>query len=43
VLLIIMAAIIIFGLTKRRFDRWEGILILGFYLAYVVGLFVLYS
>jgi len=43
IMLVIMAAIIVFGLTKRRFDRWEGILILGFYLVYVAGLFVWYS
>nr|WP_209679898.1 calcium/sodium antiporter [Methanohalophilus levihalophilus] len=43
VMLVVMVAIIVFGLTKRRFDRWEGFLILCFYLAYVAGLFILYS
>ncbi|MDK2891723.1 calcium/sodium antiporter [Methanohalophilus sp.] len=43
VMLVIMAAIVAFGLTKHRFDRWEGFLILGFYLAYVFGLLFLYN
>lgn len=43
VMLVIMVAIVAFGLTKRRFDRWEGFLILCFYLAYVAGLLILYS
>ena len=43
VMLLIMVMLIIFGITKKRFDRWEGALILGTYLAYVAGLFLWFN
>ncbi len=42
VMIMLMLLLVIFGITRRRFDRWEGGIILVIYLAYVVGLFVLY-
>ncbi|MCQ1535606.1 calcium/sodium antiporter [Methanosarcina sp. KYL-1] len=42
-MLLIMLALIGFGLTGKKLARWEGGLILGAYLAYVAGLFVLYG
>jgi len=43
VMLIIMVVFIVFGVTKQRFERWEGAVMLGLYLAYIVGLFMWYS
>lgn len=42
-MLFIMALLVIFGLTKKRFDRWEGAIILGTYLMYTAGLFIFYG
>ncbi|MGP8336753.1 MAG: calcium/sodium antiporter [Methanosarcinaceae archaeon] len=42
VMLFIMAILILFGITKKRLDRWEGAVILFSYLAYVAGLFLWY-
>ncbi|MCD4703496.1 MAG: calcium/sodium antiporter [Methanosarcinaceae archaeon] len=42
VMILLMLLLIIFGITRRRFERWEGGVILTIYLAYIVGLFVLY-
>ena len=38
----ISLALIIFGITGKKLERWEGGVILGAYLAYVAGLFILY-
>ncbi|WP_406662295.1 calcium/sodium antiporter [Methanolobus sp. ZRKC3] len=38
-MLVIMALLIIFGITKKRLDRWEGAVIVIAYLAYLAGLF----
>lgn len=43
VMMFIMVIFILFGITKKRFDRWEGVIILGSYLAYVAGLFLWYN
>ena len=43
VMMFIMVIFILFGITKKRFDRWEGAIILGSYLAYVAGLFLWYN
>ncbi len=42
-MLVIMLALIIFGLTGKKLERWEGALILGAYLVYVAGLFTWYG
>ncbi len=39
----IMLLLIIFGITGKKLERWEGGLILGAYLLYVAGLFTLYN
>jgi cation:H+ antiporter len=41
-MLVIMALLIIFGITKRRLERWEGATIVIFYLLYLAGLFIFY-
>ncbi|HJH32398.1 MAG TPA: calcium/sodium antiporter [Methanosarcinaceae archaeon] len=43
VMMFIMVILILFGITKKRLDRWEGAVILCSYLAYVAGLFLWYS
>ncbi|MGP8329550.1 MAG: calcium/sodium antiporter [Methanosarcinaceae archaeon] len=43
VMLFIMVILILFGITKKRLDRWEGVVILCSYLAYVAGLFLWYN
>ena len=43
VMMFIMVILILFGITKKRFDRWEGAVILCSYLAYVTGLFLWYN
>ncbi|MCL7411282.1 MAG: calcium/sodium antiporter [Methanosarcinaceae archaeon] len=43
VMIFIMVILILFGITKKRFDRWEGAVILCSYLAYVAGLFLWYN
>jgi cation:H+ antiporter len=43
VMLVLMAGLILFGLTRKRFDRWEGFLILLCYVGYIAGLFMWYS
>ncbi|MDY0386719.1 MAG: calcium/sodium antiporter [Methanolobus sp.] len=42
-MLLIMALLMIFGITGRKLERWEGGLILGAYFVYIVGLFTLYN
>ncbi|WP_319508005.1 calcium/sodium antiporter [uncultured Methanolobus sp.] len=42
-MLLIMVLLVIFGITGRKLQRWEGGLILGVYIIYVVGLFTLYN
>jgi cation:H+ antiporter len=39
-MLLIMVLLVIFGVTKRKLERWEGGLLLGVYLAYIAGLFI---
>ncbi len=43
VMMFIMVILILFGITKKRFERWEGVVILCSYLAYVAGLFLWYN
>ena len=43
VMMFIMVILILFGITKKRFERWEGAVILCSYLAYVAGLFLWYN
>ncbi|TGC07491.1 calcium/sodium antiporter [Methanolobus halotolerans] len=40
VMLLIIFLLVIFGITGRKLERWEGALILGTYLAYIAGLFI---
>lgn len=42
-MLLIMLALIVFGLTGKKLERWEGIAMLAAYFAYVGGLFTLYG
>lgn len=42
VLIVLTVALIVFGVTKGRFERWEGGLMLIGYLGYVAALFVWY-
>ncbi|WP_407356623.1 calcium/sodium antiporter [Methanolobus sp. WCC5] len=42
-MIIIMVLLLIFGITGKKLERWEGGLILGVYLGYVTGLFSLYN
>lgn len=42
-MLLIMVLLMIFGITGRKLERWEGGLILGAYFGYIVGLFALYN
>lgn len=39
-MLLIMLMLVIFGITRRKLERWEGGLLLGVYLAYIAGLFI---
>jgi cation:H+ antiporter len=39
-MLLIMVLLVIFGITRRKLERWEGGLLLGVYLAYIAGLFI---
>lgn len=41
-MLVIMGLLIVFGITKRKLERWEGATILIFYLLYLAGLFIFY-
>ena len=43
VMLLIMSMLIIFGLTNKRLDRWEGAVIFGTYAVYITGLFVWFN
>lgn len=43
VMMFIMVILILFGITKKRFERWEGAVILCSYLAYLAGLFLWYN
>jgi cation:H+ antiporter len=42
VMLLIMVLLVIFGITGKKLERWEGGVILGIYIAYIVGLFTLF-
>ncbi|MBP1909000.1 calcium/sodium antiporter [Methanolobus bombayensis] len=39
----LMIILIIFGITGKKLERWEGGLILGVYVGYVAGLFTLFN
>ncbi|AKB27916.1 Inner membrane protein YrbG, predicted calcium/sodium:proton antiporter [Methanosarcina siciliae T4/M] len=39
----ITLALVVFGITGKKLERWEGGAILGAYLFYVAGLFILYG
>lgn len=39
-MLLLMVLLVIFGITRRKLERWEGGLLLGVYLAYIAGLFI---
>lgn len=43
VMIILMLLLLILGVTKRRFDRWEGALLFIVYGAYIFGLFMFYT
>lgn len=40
---LVFLALIVFGITGKKLERWEGGVILGAYLAYVAGLFIFYG
>ncbi|TFH04360.1 MAG: sodium:calcium antiporter, partial [Methanosarcina sp.] len=40
---LISLALIVFGITGKKLERWEGGVILGAYLVYVAGLFIFYG
>ncbi|WP_292464640.1 calcium/sodium antiporter [Methanolobus sp.] len=40
IMLLIMVLLVIFGITKRKLERWEGGLLMGVYFAYIAGLFL---
>ncbi|MDA0525532.1 calcium/sodium antiporter [Methanococcoides alaskense] len=42
-MIVIMLLLIIFGITKKRLDRWEGVVIMLAYFGYIAGLFLLYN
>ncbi|NPE30812.1 calcium/sodium antiporter [Methanococcoides sp. SA1] len=42
-MIVIMLLLIIFGITKKRLDRWEGVVIMLVYFGYIAGLFLLYN
>ncbi|MDG6244310.1 MAG: calcium/sodium antiporter [Methanolobus sp.] len=42
-MIIIMVLLLIFGITGKKLERWEGGLIVGVYIGYVAGLFSLYN
>ncbi|SET09065.1 cation:H+ antiporter [Methanococcoides vulcani] len=43
VMILIMLMLVIFGITRKRLDRWEGGVILITYFAYLAGLFIFYN
>ncbi|UGV41263.1 calcium/sodium antiporter [Methanococcoides orientis] len=43
VMILIMLMLVIFGITRKRLDRWEGGVILITYVAYIAGLFIFYN
>ena len=42
-MIVLMLILIIFGITGKKLDRWEGGVILGVYVGYVAGLFILFN
>lgn len=42
-MLLIMIAFVFFGFTGKKLERWEGLVMLAAYFAYVGGLFTLYG
>ncbi|WP_440952121.1 calcium/sodium antiporter [Methanococcoides sp. FTZ1] len=43
VMILIMLMLVIFGITGKKLERWEGGVILVTYFAYVAGLFIFYN
>ncbi|WP_321428904.1 calcium/sodium antiporter [uncultured Methanolobus sp.] len=43
ILIALMIILIIFGITGRKLERWEGGVILGIYIGYIAGLFTLFN
>jgi cation:H+ antiporter len=43
IMIVLMLILIIFGITGRKLERWEGGVILGVYLGYIAGLFTLFN
>jgi cation:H+ antiporter len=39
----LMMILIIFGITGKKLERWEGGVILGVYVGYIAGLFTLFN
>jgi len=42
-MVLLMLFLIVFGVTGKKLERWEGLVMLGAYLAYVGGLFAFYG
>ncbi|WP_340818608.1 calcium/sodium antiporter [Methanolobus sp. WCC4] len=42
-MIVLMVLLLIFGITGRKLERWEGGVILAVYLGYVVGLFTIFN
>ena len=43
IMILIMVLLLVFGITGRKLERWEGGVILGVYVGYIFGLFTLYN
>ncbi|MEZ5333920.1 MAG: calcium/sodium antiporter [Methanolobus sp.] len=43
IMIALMVLLIVFGITGKKLDRWEGGLMLGVYVGYVAGLFTLFN
>jgi cation:H+ antiporter len=43
IMVVLMLILIIFGITGKKLEKWEGGVILGVYIGYVVGLFTLFN
>ncbi|ABE51785.1 calcium/sodium antiporter [Methanococcoides burtonii] len=42
-MIVIMLLLVIFGITRKRLDRWEGVVIILVYFSYIAGLFLFYN
>jgi cation:H+ antiporter len=43
IMIALMLILIIFGITGKKLERWEGGVILGVYVGYIAGLFTLFN